>query len=192
MAGSLTRSQNGTDRERTRRRTARQNADVDDSQPLAIVDIDGVVADVRHRLRHIERGRKNWKAFFAAAADDAIHHEGVAIVETLRAGHEVVFVTGRPEHLRKVTETWLQAAGLGGHRLLMRSDRDHRPAPQLKREIIAGLARGRTIGIVVDDDPKVLALLSSAGYPTFAASWERRSTDERAALESAQDREGLT
>ena len=165
---------------------------MDESLPLAIVDIDGVVADVRHRLRHIERGRKNWTAFFAAAADDAIHQEGVAIVETLRTGHEVVFVTGRPEHLRTTTEAWLQAAGVGGHRLLMRGDQDRRPAPQLKREIIARLARGRTIGIVVDDDPKVLSLLSSAGYPTFAASWERRSTDERAALESAQDRQGLT
>lgn len=160
--------------------------------PLAVVDIDGVVADVRHRLRHVEHGRKNWKAFFAAAAEDGTHEEGLAVVETLRGGHEIVFVTGRPEHLRTVTETWLTNSGLGGHRLFMRSDRDRRPAAQMKREVIAGLARTRTIGIVVDDDPKVLAVLRAAGHPTFAATWERRSDDERAALDSAQESQGRT
>ena len=38
-----------------------------DGRPLAIVDIDGVVADVRHRLHHLDRRPKNWSAFFAAA-----------------------------------------------------------------------------------------------------------------------------
>jgi phosphoglycolate phosphatase-like HAD superfamily hydrolase len=165
---------------------------VNDSLPLAIVDIDGVVADVRHRLRHIERGRKNWPAFFAAAGDDPTHPEGLAAVQTLLADHEVVFVSGRPEHLRTLTETWLTAAGLGGHRLHMRREQDRRPAAQIKRDTIARLARDRTIGIVVDDDPKVLEVMRAAGYPTFAATWERRSTDERQALDAAQDRQGLT
>ena len=165
---------------------------MNESLPLAIVDIDGVVADVRHRLHHVERGRKNWKAFFAAAADDPTHEEGLAIVETLRSGHEIVFLTGRPEHLRRVTETWLTAAGLGGTQLFMRRADDRRPAAQMKRDIIAGLARTRTIGIVVDDDQKVLDTLRAAGYPTFAATWERRSADERAALDSAQESQGRT
>ena len=160
--------------------------------PLAIVDIDGVVADVRHRLRHVESGRKNWKAFFAAAADDPTHEEGLAIVETLRTGHEIVFLTGRPEHLRRVTETWLTNAGLGGTRVLMRRDDDRRPAAEMKRDVIAGLARTRTIGIVVDDDRKVLDTLRALGYPTFAASWELRSADEDTALDAAQESNGVT
>jgi hypothetical protein len=165
---------------------------MDDLRPLAIVDIDGVVADVRHRLRHIEGGRKNWNAFFAAAAHDPTHPEGLAIVQTLRETHQIVFVTGRPEHLRAITERWLTDAGIGGHQLRMRGDKDRRPAAQFKREVIAGLGRTHTIGIVVDDDLRVLQVLSAAGWPTFTADWERRSTEQDGALESAQESDGLT
>ena len=40
---------------------------MDSERPLAIVDLDGVVADVRHRLHHLEGRRKDWGRFFAAA-----------------------------------------------------------------------------------------------------------------------------
>ena len=41
---------------------------VEAGRPVVIVDIDGTVADVHHRLHHIEgRGRKNWKGFFFLA-----------------------------------------------------------------------------------------------------------------------------
>ena len=40
------------------------------SRPLAVFDVDGVLADVRHRLRFVERSPKDWDAFFSAAVDD--------------------------------------------------------------------------------------------------------------------------
>ena len=43
---------------------------VDDLPMVAVVDIDGVVADVRHRLHHVADRPKDWRSFFAAAADD--------------------------------------------------------------------------------------------------------------------------
>ena len=30
-----------------------------------IVDIDGTIADVRHRLHHVKDGKKDWNAFHA-------------------------------------------------------------------------------------------------------------------------------
>lgn len=167
-------------------------ADANDDRPLAIVDIDGVVADVRHRLHHIESGRKRWGAFFAAAGDDPAHPEGLAVVATLAAEHVVIFLTGRPERLRGVTEAWLESHGIGGHRLLMRSARDHRPAPLFKLEEIRRLAASRTIAVVVDDDQRVLTAVREAGFTVFAAGWERRTTTEAAALSDAQHDAGLT
>ena len=61
-----------------------------------MVDIDGVVADARHRLHHITVGRRDWDRFFGAAVDDPPHPEGLALVATLAADHDVVFLTGRP------------------------------------------------------------------------------------------------
>lgn len=162
-----------------------------DGRPIAIVDIDGVVADVRHRLSHIEGRRKDWNAFFAAAADDAPHPEGIAIVQTLAAEHEIVYLTGRPESLRTVTETWLEANGLGG-RLMMRGASDRRPAAQMKLEVVQRLGRGRTIGMVVDDDTAVLAAMRYAGYLTFRADWERRTVEAADAIAEAQEGDGRT
>jgi phosphoglycolate phosphatase-like HAD superfamily hydrolase len=156
--------------------------------PLAIVDIDGVVADVRHRLHHVESAPKNWSAFFAAAGDDPPLAEGVERVRELLAGHEVVFLTGRPERLRRVTEDWLAAQGLGGHQLLMRPHRDFRPARVTKAAEVRRLARGRTVAVVLDDDPEVCAALRAAGWPVEQAEWVPHSRTLRA----AQEREGRT
>ena len=144
------------------------------ARPLAIVDIDGVVADVRHRLSHLDRRPKDWDAFFAAAGDDTVHAEGAAVVAKLSEDHDVVFVTGRPARLRDVTAAWLDANGFGGHRLVMRGDGDRRPAAVVKLELIGELAAGREVGVVVDDEPAVLDAVRARGLPTFAAAWERR------------------
>ena len=161
-------------------------------RPLAVVDIDGVVADVRHRLGHLERRPKDWDAFFAAAGDDPAHPEGLAVVARLAEDHEVVFLTGRPRRLQEVTRRWLEEHGIGGHELVMRDRNDRRPASQVKLELLRELAAGRDVGVVVDDDPAVLTALDAAGYPTFVADWERRDAAEEAARHEAQDVEGRT
>jgi hypothetical protein len=161
-------------------------------RPLAIVDIDGVVADVRHRLRHVTRHPKDWDAFFAAAEQDPPHDEGVAVVHRLARGHEVVFLTGRPERLRDDTSRWLRRHGLDGHRLLMRPEGDRSPAALVKRRLLDDLARGREVAVVIDDDPVVVATMAEAGYATLHADWESRPDDDERALRTAQEVEGTT
>ncbi len=85
-----------------------QTADDGTSALLAVIDIDGVVADVAHRLHHLRRtdaGR--WGAFFRAAASDPLLAEGAALVAELATSRDIVWLTGRPEHLRPVTQAWL-------------------------------------------------------------------------------------
>ena len=159
---------------------------------VAAVDIDGVVADVRHRLHHLERRPKNWDAFFAEAVRDTVHPEGVQVVRHLELEHDVVFLTGRPSHLRRDTERWLAAHGLDGHQLLMRPAHDRRPAAVVKVETLLRLFGTERVTIVVDDDPQVLRAMARAGFATFPADWESRSADEEGALRSAQERDGRT
>ena len=163
-----------------------------DELPLAVVDLDGVVADVRHRLHHLQGRRKDWAAFFAAASEDPVHPEGLAVVETLSRDHEVVFVTGRPSNLHDNTVRWLDEHGLGGRRVVMRPDGDRRPAAVAKLDLLTALANGRRIGIVVDDDAAVLDAMRRAGYATFAADWEARDAEEERAITAAQEVEGRT
>ncbi|MFP5255431.1 MAG: hypothetical protein ACLGI8_06225 [Acidimicrobiia bacterium] len=162
----------------------------DDDLPLAIVDIDGVLADVRHRLHHLQRRPKDWRSFFAAARLDDVHPEGMAVVERLREGHEVVLLTGRPAHLEADTRAWLAEHGLGDLPLVMRPADDRRPAARVKVEQLRDLACGRVVAVVVDDDPEVIAAMAVAGHPTFLADWAPRAGRDGATLREAQEREG--
>lgn len=165
---------------------------LDDDYPLALVDIDGVVADVRHRVHFVEQRPKDWRRFFAEAVHDPPHAEGIAVVQRLREDHEVVYLTGRPEHLRADTEGWLTEHGIGGHRLIMRRGDDRRPSARFKVQAAATLAQRRRVGIVIDDDTSVISAMKAAGYTTLLADWEVRDATTDASLRDAQQIEGRT
>jgi hypothetical protein len=158
-------------------------------RPVAIIDLDGVLADVRHRLHHIDGGHKNWPAFFAGIPEDPVLPEGRAVVEQLAAGHEIVYLTGRPERTRSDTQAWLEAHRLPRGRLIMRRERDRRPARVTKPALLRSYADdGRTIAVVVDDDPAVCAALERSGWPVLRADWMGRPEP----LEVAQEEDGRT
>jgi phosphoglycolate phosphatase-like HAD superfamily hydrolase len=155
---------------------------------LVVFDIDGVVADVRHRLHHIERKPKDWDAFFDAAARDTPLAEGVSLARELLDSYDLAWLTGRPERLRRVTTRWLGALDLPTAPLVMRRNRDFRPARVTKVDELRTLAEGRTITLVVDDDPAVIDAIAGAGFPVRLADWVPREP----AVDAAQEREGRT
>ena len=157
----------------------------------AVVDLDGVVADVRHRLHHVtgRDGRhKDWPAFFAAAGDDPLLAEGARTVHALAEAYDIVYLSGRPEWLRTTTEQWLRRHGLPPGPVVLRPDRDFRPARRYKLDALAQLAESRTVGLLVDDDPRVLEDARQAGYDVLPATW----MGEEPALHEAQERDGRT
>lgn len=161
-------------------------------RPLAIVDIDGVVADVRHRLHHVQGRPKDWDAFFAAIPDDPPLADGLALVRELAAAYDVVYVTGRPEQTRADTMRWLERHGLPDGRLVMRRPRDRRPARLTKPELVRALAEGREVAVVVDDDAEVCAAMRSAGWPVQLADWMPEDPASHATLRTAQEGQGRT
>lgn len=159
-----------------------------DDRPLAVFDVDGVLADVRHRLHHLEGRPKDWDAFFAAAVQDPPLAEGVALCLESAKECEVVYVTGRPEHCRRDTLAWFTRHGLPEGRLSMRSGGDRRPARLAKPQLLRRLARGRTVAVVVDDDDQVCDAYEQAGWPVMRARW----MDTAPLLHEAQEDEGRT
>jgi hypothetical protein len=153
---------------------------------LAVFDIDGVVADVRHRLHHLER-RRSWNAFFDAADQDGLLPQGASLVADLARQHEIVWLTGRPEWLRDTTADWLAEHGLPGAELYLRPSGDYRPAPRYKVDVLRRLAP-RGIAAVIDDDDEVVQAALAEGFPAVLADWVPRT----ATLRRAQDRDGRT
>src|SRR3954453_14131912 len=97
-----------------------------EDRPIAVIDLDGVVADVRHRLHHLDAKPLDWDAFLAAIPDDPVLAEGRAVLVRLAPDHEVVYLTGRPERTRAATEAWLRRHRLPKGRLIMRSSQHSR------------------------------------------------------------------
>ena len=66
--------------------------------PIVIVDMDGTLADVGHRLHYIRgRGKPNWKRFFEEQRHDLPKKDILKQVCDLAKAHEIVIVTGRPD-----------------------------------------------------------------------------------------------
>jgi phosphoglycolate phosphatase-like HAD superfamily hydrolase len=155
---------------------------------LVVFDVDGVLADVTHRLHHLTSRPKDWSGFFAAAAQDPPLPEGVDLARELAGDHDVVYLTGRPAHLRGVTARWLADHGLPDGPLVMRRARDFRPARLAKLELLRELAGERTVHVVVDDDAEVVQALEGAGFAVLLATWAPPSRQ----LRQAQERDGRT
>ncbi len=143
------------------------------TQPAAVVDIDGTVADVRHRL-HLLAGaptHDDWVRFFEAAGADPVLKAGATLARELAADHPIVWLTGRPERVRGLTEDWLRTHELPAGRLLMQGSEDRRLARHVKLEHLHQLSAAGGVALVVDDDPRVVELVSAAGYRTQLADW---------------------
>jgi len=144
---------------------------------VAVFDIDGVLADVRHRLHHVTARPKDWEAFFGAATEDPPLAEGLSAVQTAaRAGHAVMYLTGRPERCRAATLAWLADQGLPSGQLFMRADSDRRPARITKVATLNRLARRYQVAAFVDDDAAVVEAVRRAGFPVLHAQWMEPST----------------
>jgi hypothetical protein len=153
-----------------------------------VFDIDGVLADVSARLHHLATRPKAWEAFFAAATDDPPLAPGIELARTYAQGHDLAYLTGRPERTRALTEAWLDRHRLPAGTVYMRPDRDHRAARLFKVEMLRTLARQRTITVVVDDDPAVIDAVNAAGFPGMLAEWLPYTR----VLAEAQERDGRT
>lgn len=130
-----------------------------------VFDIDGTIADNTHRLRFIKDmdhwivangkvPKPNWDAFMddgQVAMDAAIPQTWGLMASLLRDGHQIIFITGRPDRQRELTLSWIFDAE---HKnlpdkvwysvqyfrtdisLYMRETGDRRPSHVVKQELL--------------------------------------------------------
>jgi FMN phosphatase YigB (HAD superfamily) len=147
------------------------------ARPIIIVDIDGTIADVHHRLHHIEgRGRKNWKRFFEAMDRDTPIANVIDRVRELASDSEIVMLTGRPEQYRERTAAWLERYDVPFDRLLMRPDGDHRSDFVTKEELLATLPKGQ-VRLAIDDRAPVCEMYRRHGIEVWEISADSSATE---------------
>lgn len=132
-----------------------------------IFDIDGTIADLSHRLPHIQNEPKDWDAFFGACLGDTPIDHICELVRTLRdADQPIVLVSGRSDQCREHTEIWLAWQGLDGLPLYMRREGDRRPDHLVKADLLDKLrADGFQPIMAFDDRNQVVEMWRAAGIP---------------------------
>lgn len=142
---------------------------------LYIFDIDGVVADITHRLHYMQE--KNYEKFYSdeEIAKDGEIAAGIDLANRLFKSDNsfVVFMTGRPYSADKATWKWLNEHKVKHSRMgLFRDNGDYRPSPTVKvegveqaiaevKDILDSASKEGSVGDLelgdvyfIDDDPK--------------------------------------
>jgi hypothetical protein len=134
--------------------------------PAVIFDIDGVLSDAAGRQHFIERGNRDWSAFFEACGDDPVIEEIARLLELLDSSLAVVLLTGRPLRVRPQTLAWLHRYGLRWDLLVMREQGDYAQVTSFKQKTVVDLrARGFDLRLAFEDDPSNHAMYVADGIP---------------------------
>jgi hypothetical protein len=123
---------------------------------LALVDIDGVLADTRHRDEYAVR--RDWGTYFYLMHLDGVWPQGVELLDNLElCGYDLAYLTGRREDTRAVTRRWLKKNGFPKLPLIMRREDDRAKLAHLKAGVVADAFLLYPDGVVLwDDDPWVV------------------------------------
>lgn len=134
-----------------------------------IFDLDGTLADLSHRLHHIQKSPKDWRAFFAyenVYEDGLITHVGWVYGSLRRAGNPTVIVSGRSDECWEATTDWLAKHGVQYDKLYMRTAGDRRPDYQVKYDLLQKLkADGWEPIMAFDDRDQVVQMWRDNGIP---------------------------
>lgn len=130
---------------------------------ILICDIDGTLADIKHRKHLVEKGRPQWDEFFEAMGIDEVNYWCKELLECMSARHEIVYVTGRPENYREHTEEWMSRHNIPSGRLYMRKEGDRRPDNKVKSDIFDEHLKDKEIIFVLEDRKRVVDMWRSKG-----------------------------
>lgn len=141
---------------------------------IALVDIDGTIADLSHRLHYIQSNPKDWPSFFDAMSEDKPIEPMRELVHALKDKYDIVFMSGRPDSHRIQTEQWLayHNFGVSLFKPFMRKSGDYRADHVVKRELLAGVlelfdCQINQVKLVIDDRKQVVDMWRSLGLLTL-------------------------
>lgn len=120
-----------------------------------IVDLDGTLTNVDHRVHHVQSKPKNWKKFNELMVNDKLNHWCAELISAMQSkDYSIVFVTGRDENFRGQTVHWLGQNNIKYDFLYMRKKDDHREDSDVKEELYKQHLKDKFQILFVIDDRK--------------------------------------
>lgn len=133
---------------------------------VVIFDIDGTLADIRHRRVFLNSVVPDWKSFNSTMGDDVPNKPIVELYKVLweTQKYEIILVSGRGEEYRDITERWLVWNEIPFHALMMRASGDYRPDVKVKKDILQQIrAVYGEVLFAVDDRQQVVDMWRENG-----------------------------
>lgn len=137
-----------------------------DRSPYVLCDIDGTIADVKHRLQYAKGETKDWKKFFSLISEDTVRKDVQNIlVAEYNKGRTIIFVSARPETYKKETLEWLHKNMLTfAWTVIMRRANDKRVDTEVKKQMLDTYFPDKSkIALVIDDRPSVIRMWKEEG-----------------------------
>ncbi len=139
-----------------------------------IVDLDGTLFDIGHRLHHIEKEPKDWGGFNKGILGDEFNGWCLSIIEGVHWYYEydgdlwdIIFVTGRmgtPEIVRDTKKSIENHPLMPPYEIFFRKDGDYRADDVVKREIYESEIKGKwEVVFVIDDRRRVVDMWREMG-----------------------------
>jgi trehalose-6-phosphatase len=134
-----------------------------------MMDLDGTICDVRHRLQYVANNPKNWDAWNAGLVNDTPNLAVLKVFQSLQNNTDIdlIIVSGRSEDYRIQTENWLSKYELAWDGLFMRNSDDCRDDAIVKGELADEIEKTHHIIGVFDDRQKVVQEWLRRGYFVF-------------------------
>lgn len=136
---------------------------------VCLIDIDGTIADITHRLHFVKPGKghkKDWKGFFESMDEDEVREDvKKEVMKLFNEGKTIIFMSGRPEKYREFTQRWLARNFLNiYYTIIMRKTTDKRQDDETKRDLFNEYFPDKSvIHVVYDDRPRVLRVWRELG-----------------------------
>lgn len=136
-----------------------------------VCDIDGTIAKMGDRKRHLLTTPKNWDAFYEDDFDDEVIQVCAFVVATMMREADVIFCTGRKEKIRQKTSEWLEKHFdilVCGKNLLMRQDDDNRSDTVVKPELLKNVGlTPENVMFCLEDRASVTKAYRDAGFTVW-------------------------
>ncbi len=135
---------------------------------IVVVDLDGTLANIDHRLHFIKREKPDWDGFFKACVDDTPNDWCVELIEGMRCNAEVLIVSARSRMVEKETKAWLgkvfnRPASAPESLVMLRAEGDNTPDVDLKKKWLNESGFKDRILFVVDDRQRVVNMWRKEG-----------------------------
>lgn len=141
---------------------------------VIVVDLDGTLANIKHRLHLIQGEKKDFDSFYLSLGGDTPNLWCKAIMDMFWAhGYDVVIVSARRKSCDGPTRRWLEEHDIKYNDLILtRPEGDHTPDTELKKAWLHGFEGRDRILFVLDDRTKVVDMWRAEGLTCLqCARW---------------------